>query len=309
MPTDILNIAAYENFIRHLLKFPFAGQVQPDARNAFFFIDEHNGYLSVALGIMAILLVTFITTKILRKTLRTLGKNTIYQKFIKNVLSVVIWIIGIGFSLSLIPHFSDIATALITGSGIAALTIGLAAQESLGNAFNGLFISVSKPFEVGDRIHLINANITGFVEDITVRHTVIRTFMNSRIIIPNSVMSKELIENSNFFNPQASSFIDVTVTYSSDINQACEIIAQIIGDHPEFVDTRTPEKKETTPKVPVFIRSLGLYGVELRASMWTACVDVNFASCSDVRKAILCEFEKASIHIASSKFIDPMANA
>ncbi|MCL2048397.1 MAG: mechanosensitive ion channel family protein [Defluviitaleaceae bacterium] len=229
---------------------------------------------------------------------RSFTSRTIHAKFLKNVASAIIWVVGVAFALGSFSRFQDIATPIFAGSGIAALTIGLAAQESLGNAFNGLFISVFKPFEVGDRVHLVGANITGFIEDITLRHTVLRTFMNSRIIIPNSVMNKELIENSNFCNPRASSFVDVIVSYSSDIARASEIIAHAIGEHPDFVDTRTPEQMKTTPKVPVFLRALGIYGAELRASMWTETIGNNFAACSGARKTILAEFERHGIKIA-----------
>ncbi|MCL2839479.1 MAG: mechanosensitive ion channel family protein [Defluviitaleaceae bacterium] len=258
-----------------------------------------------ALRTTVIIFITIVIVRIFRAICRKFIKDTIHLKFIKNVLSIIIWMVGVIFALSHLPYFSDVAMALLAGSGIAALTIGLAAQESLGNAFNGLFISIFRPFEVGDRIHLINANITGFVEDITIRHTVIRTFMNSRIIIPNSVMNQELIENSNFYNAQASAFIDVIITYDANVSQASEIIAQVIGNHKDFVDTRTDEQKETDPKVPVFVRALGLYGVELRASMWTATIGQSFAACSEVRKAILQDFKDAGISISHSKIIDP----
>jgi len=253
-------------------------------------------------GVM--LFLTFLTTNIFRVVWRrTFTADTIHLKFIKNVLSAIIWVAGVSFSLSSFSQFNDIAVAFFAGSGIAAITIGLAAQESLSNAFNGLFISIFKPFEVGDRVHLVNANITGFIEDITLRHTVIRTFMNSRILVPNSVINKELIENSNFCNPQASAFIDVIITYESDAPKACEIMAEVIGSHPDFVDTRDEEQKKNKPKVPVFIRALGLHGPELRASMWTETILNNFAACSDVRKDILHEFNNAGIKISEVKFL------
>ena len=266
-----------------------------------FITSDNLGWVS--LRAIIIVFATIFIIRLFRMACRRLGKDTIHMKFIKNVMSAFIWVIGIVLALSRFPQFSDAATALLAGSGIAALTIGFAAQESLGNAFNGLFISIFRPFEVGDRIHLTNANITGFIEDITIRHTVIRTFMNSRIIIPNSVMNQELIENSNFCNPQASAFIDVIITYESNVTKAIEILASVIGNHPEFVDTRTEAQKETDPKVPVFIRALGLHGVELRASMWTSTISINFAACSDVRKGILQEFEKAEIRIATAKIL------
>lgn len=244
---------------------------------------------------------TFMATNLFRVLWRrTFSADTIHLKFIKNVISAIIWVCGMAFSFSAFSQFQDIAMAFFAGSGIAALTIGLAAQESLGNAFNGLFISIFKPFEVGDRVHLVNANITGFIEDISLRHTVIRTFMNSRIIIPNSVINKELIENSNFCNPQASAFVDVIITYDSDVPRACEIMADVIGTHPDFVDARPAEKLDD-PLVPVFVRALGLHGPELRASMWTQTISNNFAACSDVRKNILAQFQQNGIKIAEFK--------
>ena len=266
----------------------------------------NESFIWVTVRVVATLLTTVLVTRLFRMTWRQFGKDTIHQKFIKNVFSIIIWLIGIFFALSWLPQFSDAATALLAGSGLVMLTIGLAAQESLGNAFSGLFISMFKPFEVGDRVHLTNADITGFIEDITIRHTVIRTFMNSRIIVPNSVMNKELIENANFCNPRASNFIDIIITYDSDVEAASEIISRVIKDHPDFVDNRTPMQQQEPLIVPVFVRALGLYGVELRASMWTATIANNFAACSDVRKKILFEFKDAGIRIASSKIIDAL---
>ena len=268
----------------------------------------HEDFIWVVARFGVTLLITLIIAKMVRHRWGKFEKDTIHTKFTKNVLSVTIAAAGAILAFSWFPQFTDAAMALLAGSGFIALAIGLAAQEPLSNAFNGLFISMSKPFEVGDRIHLVNANITGFVEDITIRHTVIRTFVNSRIIIPNTIISKDLIENSNFVNPQASGFIDVIISYGNDVERACQIMADVIGNHPEFVDTRTPEQQLNDPKVPVFVRLLGLYGIELRANMWTEEIGTNFRACSEVRKGILRDFEKHNIQISSVKIIDVLQN-
>lgn len=93
-------------------------------------------------------------------------------------------------------------------------------------------------------MHLINNDLTGFVEDITLRHTVIRTLTNSRIIIPNSEMSKEKIENADYGDSTASSFLDVSVAYESNLELAMEVMAKVIGEHPLYCDVRTDEEKE-----------------------------------------------------------------
>jgi len=272
------------------------------------FLLAGEGHIWVAIRVIATFLITIIATKVFRAAWRRYGQNTIHRKFTGNIFSAIITVIGTIIALNWIPAFSTIVTALIAGSGILALTIGLAAQESLGNAFNGLFLSVSRPFEVGDRVHLINADITGFIEDISIRHTIMRTLTGSRIIVPNSIMNKELIENANICNPQSSNFIDITITYDSDVEVAREIMANVISSHPGFIDTRPEDTKLTSPLVPVFVRHLGLFGIELRASMWTATITTNFAACSEVRRNLLIEFKAANIQIASSKFIDPVAS-
>ena len=257
----------------------------------------------ILLQIAATLAVTVIATKIFRSIFLKIGDMNIHRKFIKDVVSAAIWACGLLVSLSWLPDFTSAASALVAGSGIVAITVGLAAQEPIANAFNGLFISISKPFEVGDRVHLVNSNITGIIEDITIRHTVIRTFINSRIIVPNAIISKELIENSHFTSAESSSFIDVTITYDSDLDKACELMQNIIASHPDFVDTRSDESKQkNSPLVSVFIRNLGLQGVDLRASMWTSSVDNNFSASSDVRKRILLAFKEHGITLSIVNF-------
>ncbi|MCL2212312.1 MAG: mechanosensitive ion channel family protein [Oscillospiraceae bacterium] len=261
-------------------------------------------FLWVALRVVATIVSTTLAAKVFRITWRAISRETIHHKAIKHIISGLIWLAGIILALSWIPEFGDTAATLIAGSGLVILAFGLAAQETLGNAFSGLFISMFKPFEVGDRINLVGMDIVGFVEDITLRHTIIRTLKNSRLIVPNSVINKELIENASFCNPRAANFIDVTITYDSDVAAACEIMREIIGNHPEFSDNRTEEQKLTAPKVPVFVRNLGLYGVELRASMWTETIANNMAACSDVRRLILVAFDEAGVKISSAKVLE-----
>jgi small-conductance mechanosensitive channel len=125
--------------------------------------------------------------------------------------------------------------------------------------------------------------------------------------VPNSVINKELIENSCFINQRASNFIDVTITYDSDMEKACEIMYKAVTEHPKFSDPRTPEQiEQKDPGVRVMVRNLGLYGIELRTSMWTAHVNESFLACSDVRCTILKEFGNAGIRISSSKIIDSL---
>ena len=250
-------------------------------------------YVLFRVGI--ILAITFIIAQSAQK----IGANSerfdkLHIKFIRNIAVILIYLVGGFLMLSQIPEFEKGLTALLAGSGIVALSIGLAAQESVGNFINGLVLSMFKPFEVGDRIKLINGNITGIIEDITLRHTIIRTYLNSRVIIPNSVINKDLIENSNIIERRAAGHIDVTITYDSDMELAQKIIAEIIAGSPFALD-----EFRSSDLIDVFVCNLGNYGVELRATLWTDDINDNFKACSESRKTIKREFDKAGIKIAS----------
>ena len=248
---------------------------------------------------------TYLAVLVIDRTFTKIGRNeNLNLKFLNSFLKGLAWVIGVLQVVALVPGMSSFTKTLLAGSGIAAVVLGLAAQESFGNLISGMLIAVFHPFQVGDRVHLINNDLTGFVEDITLRHTVIRTLTNSRIIIPNSEMSKEKIENADYGDSTASSFLDVSVAYESNLELAMEVMAKVIGEHPLYCDVRTDEEKEQgVPKVKVFVRELGDSGIMLRANMWTKTANENFEACSDARLAIKKAFDEKGIEIPYNKVV------
>jgi len=255
--------------------------------------------LYVVLRILSILVFTIIVARIFAALTKARWRDKLHFRQLYNILHTLIYVVGAFFIFGQIPGVHASFEALLAGSGILALAVSLGAQESLGNFINGIVLSASKPFEVGNRIHLIGGNITGYVEDITMRHVVVRTFANSRIIIPNSVINKDMIENANYLENQAAGFVDVIITLDSDAEHAIEIMAKVVGDHPNTVDTRT-EPTEDKPKVNVFVRALSVYGIELRTTVWTESIDLNFVTCSEIRRDLKLAFEAAGVKLAQA---------
>lgn len=267
----------------------------------FNFLNNHTMILYLIKAV-AIILVTSIIVKLLGKWFKIRGATNINVRFMYSIIKYTIYGIGIFIALGQFPEMSSISSTLLASSGVVALIISLAAQESFSNIFSGLMISVFRPFNIGDRVKLVSSNITGYIETITIRHTIIRTFTNSRIVVPNSIMSKEIIENSDIIESEASSFIDVSVAYESDLHKAMNIIADVISTHPLYIEHRTEEQiKNNEEKVKVFVREFGDSGIQLRASMWTKTVNDNFIACSDCRLKIKEEFDKHGIEIPYNK--------
>lgn len=248
--------------------------------------------LTILIGLLAIKITDYIFKKF-RKT----GKisynflNTLIKGFI-----ILVMIFKIG---NLSQTFQSMAGSILMSSSLIVAVLAFAFQKSLEDLIAGFMISVFRPFEVGDRINFVNMQIVGYIEDISLRHTTIRTFTNSRLIVPNSVMNKEVLENSHIVDPISGGFLDITIAYTADIDRAMEIIVECVESDKDVLDIRPIDEREGSHFTTVFINELSEYGVNLRVTIWTANVDLNFETVSRLRKEIVKRFVAEGIEIAS----------
>ena len=109
---------------------------------------------------------------------------------LRKVFKLILWCMGIIIGLNNAGF--DVA-ALIAGLGIGGLALALAAQDTVKNIFGGIMVYLDKPFKIGDRI--VISGHDGFVEEIGIRSTRIRTLEGRQITIPNAQFSESPIEN------------------------------------------------------------------------------------------------------------------
>jgi len=89
--------------------------------------------------------------------------------------------------------FSLPIVGLLGSLGIGGIAIALAAKETLSNVFGSLTVMVDRPFEIGDWI--ITEGVEGTVETMGMRSTKIRTFDNSLVTLPNSLLITAKVDN------------------------------------------------------------------------------------------------------------------
>lgn len=109
---------------------------------------------------------------------------------IRGLIKIVLWIIVI---IMLIKRFGVDISALLTGVGIGGLAFALAAKDLLANLFGGIAILTDKPFKIGDRIKV--GNNDGWVTEIKLRTTRIKTLDGTQLVIPNAQIADTVIEN------------------------------------------------------------------------------------------------------------------
>lgn len=110
--------------------------------------------------------------------------------FASRTLKVMVIIVGVLVGLQ---NFGVNVTALLAGLGIGGVALAFAAQDTVANVFGTITIILDRPFKLGD--HIKAGDTEGTIEEVGFRSTRIRTFYNSVVNIPNSVMAKEKIDN------------------------------------------------------------------------------------------------------------------
>lgn len=116
--------------------------------------------------------------------------SSVIVPFLRQFGRIVLWAIGIAMALNALGL--DVQ-AVFAGLGLGGIAIALASKDSIENFFGALTVIIDVPFGVGDWIKVDKAE--GVVEDIRLRSTLIRTFDDSLITLPNSNLIKATVEN------------------------------------------------------------------------------------------------------------------
>jgi len=128
---------------------------------------------------------------------------------------------------------------------------------------------------------------------------VIKDFENRRIVIPNSVVNSETIINSTLAEENLCIFIEIGISFDSDIDQALRILQEEAMNHPLCVDNRTTEDIESgDPQVEVRLINITETAMQLRAYAWAKNPSTGFILKCDVLKSMKYRFDKAGISLA-----------
>ncbi len=107
---------------------------------------------------------------------------------------------------------------LLATSGVIAIVLGLASQNTLADVFSGIAVGVERPYKAGDIIW-VEGNIEGHVVQVTWRSTHIATFQNTVAIVPNSVMAKARLINRSLPEPARGDAIEIRLDAAAPPDQ------------------------------------------------------------------------------------------
>ncbi len=148
-------------------------------------------------------------------------------------------------------------TSLLAGVGVMGLALSFAAQDTVGNIISGVVIIIDGPFKEGDWIQIgqLHAKVT----EIRLRTTVLTTFDNESVVVPNKQVSQERIVNYTM-TPNSRIKVPIGIAYKEDMQQARDIMLETVkGDDRILLD----------PAPNVIVTDLGESSVNMQLRFWT----------------------------------------
>ncbi len=260
-----------------------------------------NYYILIIGTVVATILISSILRKLLnvfiKKYAAKLETDPTNFSFLKNSIGFIVYTAGLIFIFFKIPYLHSIGTGLFAGAGVIALVVGFASQKAFSNIIGGVFILLFKPFKIGDIIEIVGGK-KGHVEEITLKHTIIKDYENRRIIIPNSIISEETIINSSIQDEAIRKHVIFSIAYHANIDLAIKIIQEEAAKHPLVIDNRSQtEVKENETMILVRVINLGDFSVDLKAYIWSIGNDNAFAVQCDLLKSVKERFDAEGIEI------------
>jgi len=186
-------------------------------------------------------------------------KDPTLNKFLCGLIGAILKILLLVSVASMVGIATTSFVAII---GAAGLAVGLALQGSLGNFAGGVLILIFKPFKVGDAIEA--QGFLGSVREISILYTIIDTFDNRRVVIPNGQLSNASLTNMSVYETRR---CDMTfgIGYSDDIDKAKAICKRLIEED---------ERALKDPAPLIVVGGLGESSVDLTVRAWTKAGDL-----------------------------------
>lgn len=226
--------------------------------------------LAAQLGAAVLILVaTWVAAKLFRRAIdRFLRSRHLAEadpgavtrfRMIARLGSAAVYFLGLGLALYVVnvSVFRKAAVAMFASAGVLGVGIGFASQTTAANLVSGILIAFAQPLRLGDRVEVEQEQ--GTVEEIGLLYTIIRTWDNRRVLIPNQLLSSRVIRNYSVRDPRSPAVVTFRLTHIADLDWVRAMAIEEARAHPDYLD-------DPPPSVDVVAVDEG--GVTLRLVTW-----------------------------------------
>ena len=247
-------------------------------------------------GIILPVLITAVIVVVIGFVLRNAKrKKSLHRRYLLQILRALVIIVCFVDVITAIDPTISMNQILLRGSALVVAIVGFAAQPAISDLICGLLISIHKPFEIGDRI-IIEGQEPGVVEDITLRHTVLRIYDDLRIIVPNSELNSKTVTNTSYQkNDRRGIHLQYAVSYDTDVNKAIEIIRDCVAESPYTLSVVTNGIIEDSG--PVYFLKFADSALLLDTTIWVTKTTNNYVATTDINIRVNNAFNQNGIEI------------
>lgn len=221
------------------------------------FIENAQDFGFQIIFAIIIAFVGYIFVKIIISFLKkVLSKTKIEQTALTFIISVSRVILYTFIIIAILSTLGVNVNSIIAAVSAAALTAGLALQDTLSNIASGVIILISKPFVAGDIIEF--EGLKGRIVSIRIFTTTINTYDNRTVTIPNSHLTKQNLINCTKEEVRRLD-LKYTVSYEDDIQKVKDVINDVIGKNPLIL---------IDPKPSVYVGEHLDSGLQILVMLW-----------------------------------------
>ncbi len=213
---------------------------------------------SIAFGAVVLLLSLGAAILAGRGTRRLLQKR-VRVKLLRTVMAraagALVLLLGV-YVILRVMGLTQLALTIVGGTGLIGLAVGIAFRDITENFLASVFLSVRRPFEPADLIEV--AGVTGYVQQLNMRTTVLMNLDGNVVQIPNATVYKSNLRNYTTNCNRRETF-DIGIGYDDAIAESQEIARRVLDEHPAVLND---------PEPSVLVDSLGESTVNLRVYFW-----------------------------------------
>lgn len=221
-------------------------------------LPTSNSAVTLGSVLKFILILSFSTllARVLKIYLRRYLKDKVSKDVGETILKILYYgTLTIVFIFNL-PLIGIDPSALLVAGGVTGIILGFASQSIIGNLISGFFLMVERPIKIGDQVQI--NDVLGYVTDIRIISTLIRTYDGLLVRIPNQQVFTTNITNI-VGHPVRRFEYTVRIRYSDDANAAIWIIKDLIDKEPFAL---------LNPAPSVFVNDLGDSWVNISVRIW-----------------------------------------
>ncbi len=239
------------------------------------------GSLSISAGDVLLFIATVWAAFLLARFINFVLNEDVYPRFslergipyaISTMLRYVILLLGFFFAVAAVGFDLTKFTVLVGAFGVG---IGFGLQNIINNFVSGLILLFERPVKVGDSVKIADA--TGTVRRIGIRASLVQTWDDAEIIVPNSKLISESVTNWTFTSLQRGIEIPIGVNYGTDPRFIIELLEKTVAKHPLVAETPPPK---------VLFTEFGADSLNFKVRAWTLHGDQAVGIRSDLAVAV-----------------------